>query len=56
VDKIEALLLLHYAGQDARINAGIPAFEEALKKADKHYTLYIYEGAQHAFNPLRNTT
>jgi hypothetical protein len=37
---------LHYAGQDARINEH-PA-EEALKKADKHYTLYIYEGAQHA--------
>ena len=42
--------LLQYAGQDTRINEGIPAFEEALKKANKPYTLYIYEGAQHAFN------
>jgi carboxymethylenebutenolidase len=50
VEKIKAPLLLHYAGQDARINEGIPAFEEALKKASKQYTLYIYEGAQHAFN------
>lgn len=50
VEKIKAPLLLHYAGMDARINEGIPAFEEALKKANKKYTLYIYEGAQHAFN------
>jgi carboxymethylenebutenolidase len=50
VGKIEAPLLLHYAGQDARIDEGIPAFEEALKKANKKYTLYMYEGAQHAFN------
>jgi carboxymethylenebutenolidase len=50
VAKIKAPLLLHYAGLDARINEGIPAFEEALKKANKPYTLYIYEGANHAFN------
>ena len=50
VPKIKAPLLLHYAGLDARINEGIPAFEEALKKANKTYTLYIYEGANHAFN------
>lgn len=50
VDKIKAPLLLHYAGMDTRINEGIPAFEEALKKAHKKYTLYFYEGAQHAFN------
>jgi len=50
VPKIKASLLLHYAGNDARINAGIPAFEEALKKADIDYTLYMYEGAEHGFN------
>lgn len=50
VEKIRAPLLLHYAGLDARINEGIPAFEEALKKANKPYTMYIYEGANHAFN------
>jgi carboxymethylenebutenolidase len=50
VEKIKAPLLLQYAGQDTRINEGIPAFEEALKKANKPYTVYIYEGAQHAFN------
>jgi carboxymethylenebutenolidase len=50
VANIKAPLLLHYAGQDTRINEGIPAFEAALKNANKPYTLYIYEGAQHAFN------
>jgi carboxymethylenebutenolidase len=50
VPKIKASLLLHYAGNDERINAGIPAFESALKAASKDYKLYMYEGAQHAFN------
>jgi len=50
VPKIKASLLLHYAGNDDRINQGIPAFEEALKKATIDYKLYLYEGANHAFN------
>jgi len=50
VPKIKASLLLHYAGMDERINAGIPAFEAALKAASKDYKLFMYEGAQHAFN------
>jgi len=50
IDKIKAALLLHYAGMDERINAGIKAYEEALKAAGKEFTVYIYEGAQHAFN------
>ena len=50
VPKIKAEMMLHYAGEDERINAGIPAFEEALKKAGINYQVYIYEGAQHAFN------
>jgi carboxymethylenebutenolidase len=50
VAKIKAPLLLHYAGLDTRINEGIPAFEEALKKANKKYSLHLYEGANHAFN------
>lgn len=50
VPKIKATLQLHYAGMDERINAGIPAYEEALKKAGVKYELYTYEGAQHAFN------
>jgi carboxymethylenebutenolidase len=50
VAKIEAPLLLQYAGVDERINAGIPAYEEALQAAEVDYTLHIYEGANHAFN------
>lgn len=50
VPKINAPLLLHYAGLDERINAGIPAFEEALKANGKEYELYMYEGVNHAFN------
>ena len=50
VPRIKASLLLHYAGNDTRINAGIPAFEDALKKASINYTLYLYEGAEHGFN------
>ena len=48
--RIKAKLLLHYAGLDERINAGIPAYEEALKAAGVDYTVYVYEGANHAFN------
>ena len=50
VPKIKASLLLHYAGLDEGINKGIPAFEAALKKASIDYKIYMYEGAQHAFN------
>lgn len=50
VPRVGCPLLLHYAGLDERINAGIPAFEAALKQNGKAYTLYVYEGAQHAFN------
>jgi carboxymethylenebutenolidase len=49
VSKIKASLLLHYAGLDERINAGIEAFEAALKQASVDYKIYIYEGAGHAF-------
>ena len=50
VPKITAPLLLHYASLDERIDAGIPAFEAALKANGKAYELYMYEGANHAFN------
>jgi len=49
VPKIKASLLLHYAGLDTRINAGIEAFEAALKKASIDYKIFMYEGAGHAF-------
>lgn len=50
VPGIKAALLLHYAGQDERINAGIDAYKAALEAAGKDFTIHIYEGAQHAFN------
>ncbi|HYH21488.1 MAG TPA: dienelactone hydrolase family protein [Azospirillum sp.] len=47
---LKAPLLLHYAGLDQGVNSGVPAYETALKKAGAKYTLYMYEGANHAFN------
>ncbi len=49
VPKMKASLLLHYAGNDERINQGIPAYEAALQKAQVEYKLYMYPGAEHAF-------
>lgn len=49
VPRIKAAMLIHYAGDDQRIDAGIPTFEEALKKAGVDYTIFMYEGAKHAF-------
>ena len=50
VPAIKAPLLLHYGGLDERINAGIADFEKALKANNKVFELYVYEGANHAFN------
>jgi carboxymethylenebutenolidase len=50
VPSIKAPIMAHYAGDDTRINQGIPAFEEALKKYKKEYQIFMYEGAKHAFN------
>ena len=50
VPKIKSPVQLHYAGLDERVNAGIPAYEEALKKANVKYELYMYEGVNHAFH------
>ena len=50
IARIEAALLLHYAGVDERINAGIDAYKAALEAAGKEFTVHVYDGAQHAFN------
>lgn len=50
VPKIKASVMLHYGGLDERINAGIPAYEAALKQNKVDYQLFIYEGVNHAFN------
>jgi carboxymethylenebutenolidase len=50
VPKIKAALQLHYAEQDERVNAGIAAYEEALKKDKINYEIHNYAGVQHAFH------
>jgi carboxymethylenebutenolidase len=50
VTAIRAPLLLHYAGLDQRVNAGIAAYEAALKANNKRYTIHIYPDVNHAFN------
>lgn len=50
VPKIQAPLMLHYAGNDQRIDAGIPAYEEALKANNKKYEIFKYDGTQHGFH------
>jgi carboxymethylenebutenolidase len=50
VARIKAALLVHYAERDDRINAGIPAFEEALKGSRVRYQIFVYPGTQHGFN------
>jgi carboxymethylenebutenolidase len=50
VKSIRAALLLHYAGLDQRVNAGIAAYEAALKANGKRFTIYVYPNVNHAFN------
>jgi carboxymethylenebutenolidase len=50
VSKIKAPLLIHYAENDERINAGIPAFQAALDAAKVKYQIFKYPGTQHGFN------
>jgi carboxymethylenebutenolidase len=50
VPAIRAPLLLHYAELDQRVNAGIAAYESALKANGKRYTIHMYPGVNHAFN------
>ncbi|TMI66114.1 MAG: dienelactone hydrolase family protein [Bacteroidetes bacterium] len=50
VSKIKAAVQLHYGSLDTRVNEGIPAYEEALKKNKITYELYMYEGVNHAFH------
>jgi carboxymethylenebutenolidase len=49
VPKIKAALLCHYGALDNNINAGIVAFEAALRSAGIDYGIYIHKGAGHAF-------
>ena len=42
--------MLHYGGLDTRVNAGIPAYEEALKANKKSYQTFIYDNTNHGFH------
>ncbi|KQV88948.1 dienelactone hydrolase family protein [Pelomonas sp. Root1237] len=50
VPRIKARLLLHYAGNDERVNASWPPYEAALKAAGVRYEQFVYAGTQHGFN------
>ncbi|MFT5370019.1 MAG: carboxymethylenebutenolidase [Candidatus Latescibacterota bacterium] len=50
VPKIKAAVLVQNAGLDERVNAGWPAYEEALKEAGIEYTQHNYEGCNHGFH------
>ena len=50
VPKIKAAIQLHYGSLDEGVNAGIAAYEEALKANKIKYEIYMYEGANHAFH------
>lgn len=50
VANIKAPVMLHYAGLDERINAGIDAYKKALEDNGKTYELFVYDGVNHAFN------
>lgn len=54
IDKIKAPLMLQYAELDKRVNAGWPAYEEALKELKKDYVAHMYPGVNHGFH--NNTT
>ncbi|MBI4318152.1 MAG: dienelactone hydrolase family protein [Chloroflexi bacterium] len=50
VPGIRAAVLAIYGGNDARINAGIPEIEAAMKQNNKVFEKLIYDGAGHAFH------
>jgi len=53
VDKINAPLMLQFAGLDKRVNAGWPDYEKALKASGKEYQAFVYPEVNHGFH---NTT
>ena len=50
VPQINAPLMLQFAELDKRVNAGWPAYEEALKKNNKEYQTFMYPGVNHGFH------
>ena len=54
IDKINAPLMLQFAGLDKRVNEGWPAYEEALKANNKDYVAYTYPDVNHGFHNTTN--
>jgi carboxymethylenebutenolidase len=50
VPKIQTAMLLHYAGLDERINAGLQEYRSALLSNDKVFGIHVYPRVNHAFN------
>lgn len=50
VPQIKAAIQLHYAELDERVNAGMAAYETALKEAGIRYEQHLYPGVNHAFH------
>ncbi|NQZ78013.1 MAG: dienelactone hydrolase family protein [Ekhidna sp.] len=50
VPNIQAPLQLHFGELDKRVNAGWPAYEEALKANNKTYEAHMYPDANHGFH------
>jgi carboxymethylenebutenolidase len=48
--RIKAPLLIHFASNDDRINAGWPAYEAALKANGVRYEAFTYPNTQHGFH------
>lgn len=50
VPNIKAPLLIHYAENDRRVNAGWPDYEAGLKEHKVQYTMHMYPGTNHGFH------
>jgi carboxymethylenebutenolidase len=50
VSRIKAAVQAHLAGTDQRVNAGYPAYEEALKSVGARYEVHVYPNTQHGFH------
>ena len=50
VARVKAPLMMHYAGDDERVNAMRPEFEAALKEHGVTYEMHIYPGTRHGFH------
>ena len=50
VPNISAPLLLHFAGNDKRVNAGWPDYAKALQENNKEYSAHLYPDVNHGFH------